>query len=449
MNRLNQVLLIAVIALACFGGYRWLQQNGITQAPVPGFSVVDPVTAADLTRIAEECKTAKQWHELANVYMSAGYFAEADACYRQATKMDPEFGDAIYDHAFCLSRFGKTEPANEKFEQVISLKHPKSANAYFFMGRNHLRDENPDQAAAAFRKASKLPMAKFELARLLFRKSEFDEAEELLADVLEKQPTASRAKLLLSNIAAAKENQPRATSFSSEGSDRTDRIPTPFVDEKIRLGKATQSYGVDQQTADLFKLMGESRFDEAKPGLEKLQSIQWTTQVQDALIRVATAKRDFKEAERLIEEEVARSGPTTIWLGTLGNTREELGDIEGAVEAWKQGAEVRNDKTLPKCLSKLGQYYEKKGNLEKANEYQVLLFLELARQAITQDQIDQALEYAQRAEKVAPTLAKVQYMLGKVYRKRAENEKSAAAYRKCLELDPTFGRAIVELQLVE
>ena len=232
--------------------------------------------------------------------------------------MDPESGDAIYDHAFCLSRFGKTKPANEKFEQVISLKHPKSASAYFFLGRNYLREESPDQAEAAFRRAAKLPMAKFELARLLFRKGEFDEAEQLLAEVLEKQPTASRAKLLMSNIAAAKENQPRATSFSSEGSDRTDRIPTPFVDEKIRLGKATQSYGVDQRTAELFRLMNENRFDEAKPGLEELQSIQWTTQTQDALIRVATVNRDFKEAERLIEEEVYRSGPTTDLAGDAG-----------------------------------------------------------------------------------------------------------------------------------
>jgi len=449
MNRLNLLLSLVVVGLLGFGGYRWMQMQGNAKVPTPGYSVVDPITAGDLKLMAGQCKSSQQWHELANVYMSAGYFAEADACYEQAIKMDPESGDAIYDHAFCLSRFGKTQKANEKFNQVIALKHSKTAEACFFLGRNHLRDEDPDAAEAAFRRAVKLPMAKFELARILFRKEKFDEAEQQLVEILEKHPTASRAKLLLSNIAAAKGNQARATSFSSDGSDRTKRLPTPFVDEKVRLGKATQTYGIEKKTAELFQLVRDNKFADAKSGLEQLQSIQWTTQIQDALIRIATQTRNFKEAEGLIEEEIRRSGPTTIWLGTLGTVRAELGDMTGAVEAWKQGAEVRNDSTLPKCLSQLGQYYEKQGDLEKANDYQVDLFLTLAHQGIAQDQLDQAIEYLVRAIKIQPEMPELHYVLGKAYRKQVENEKSVASYQKCLELDPTFGRAIAELKLVQ
>ena len=54
MNRLNQVLTIVVLGLLVFGGFRWLQKTGNVKAPIPGFSVVDPVTAADLKKIANE-----------------------------------------------------------------------------------------------------------------------------------------------------------------------------------------------------------------------------------------------------------------------------------------------------------------------------------------------------------------------------------------------------------
>ena len=449
MSRFNQfiVLLVAIELLA--GGFFLYQKRTQAIAPVPGFSVVDSLTAADLQQLATNCKSPEQWQQLANIYMSAGFFAESDVCFQQALKLKPDWSDVFYQHAFCLSRFGKTKQANEEFEQAIKLKHPQSADAAYFIGQNYLRDENPQLAEAAFRRATILPIAKYELARLLFRKNQLDEAEQLLVEVLTLEPKASQAELLMAEIAVAKNNTTRAISFSSEGSERSIRIPSPFSTEKDRLMQSVVLYGVEKEITKYMNLFYDKKYEEAKIGLQHLQSIEWTSNVQNTLLQIAIEARAFQLAEKLIEEEISYSGPTTLWLGNLGNVRMQMGNPAGAVMAWQQGIQVRNDVTVDKCCSGLGRYYESIGNKVEADHYQVLALIGLAQQAIESDQIPQAIEFLTRALELEPGSAKAHYLLGKAHRLEFANEAAAAAYKNCLAIEPTNGRAIRELSFVE
>ncbi len=448
MNRINQALVVIIAAQLAVGGFLWFQKRSKAIAPIPGFSVVDPMTSADLKEIAEACSTAEQWRELANIYMSAGFFVEADSCFKQAVKMQPDFADAIYEHGFCLSRFGKTARGNEKFSKVIELKHEKAANAAFFTGRNHLRDERPDLAEAAFRQAARLPMAKFELARLLFRKNKLDEAETLLVEILTDQPNASRAKLLISEIASAKGKPTRSTSFSLEGSDQTERIPSPFTEEKDRLMQSVAKYGPEKVLARYMDLFYEKKYDAAREGLERVQSVEWTPHVHDALVKIAIASGELQTAETLIKQEIAHSGPTTQWLSKLGEVKMKRGDSQGAINAWTAGVQVRNDATINECYLGLGQYFDRTDDEASASKYQVLLMLDLAKKAIVAKRGEKAAQFAEQAIAVAPQSAEAHYVLGKAYRSVFATEKAIVAYEKCLSIDPTHGRAIRELTIV-
>ncbi len=449
MNRMNQFLILIIGLELAISGFGWYRIHARTLAPQPHYSVVDDLTADDLRRLAEDCNSVEKWHELGNIYMSAGFFAESDACFMQVLKLKPRWGDAIYHHAFCLSRYGKTQQANEKFEMVIELQHPQSANAAFFIGRNHLRDENPQLAEAAFLKASKIPMAQFELARLYVRQQRYAEAKQQLEKVLTEQPNASRAKLLLAEVALAENNPNRAISFSSEGSDQTERIASPFKIEKDRLMNSVIKYGIEKNIANFMDLRNEDRAEEAKQGFEMLQSAEWTPHVQDALIKISIERNDFANAERLIDEEISHSGPTTVWLGNLGDVRMQLGDRTGAVEAWTQGAQVRNDVSVDKCYRALARHYDDSGDIAKTDEFQLKLVLDLAGKAVTQGDGSRAVDMLNQALAIFPESADGFYLLGKAQRTMFAPDEAAIAYKKCIQIKPNHGKAIRELKLVE
>lgn len=450
MSGLSKIALLIVVLEIGIGGYLSLTLSKTYAAPVPALSVVDPNTAAALQKMAAECKTAEDWHTLANTYMSAGFFAEASACYQQTHRLKPDWGEAIFNHGFCLSRFGQTSTANEKFQRVVDLKHERLADAIFFMGQNHLRDENPDLAEEAFRlAASDLPMAKYELARILFRKSDFDEAEAMLVDVLTDFPQASRVKLLLAEIAVAKQNQNRATNFRVDGTEITERLPTPFVTEKNRLGSTIGSYGFEKDIRSALQLLAHNRMDSAKAELQRLQEIQWSPNIHSALVDIAIQQNLFDDAVKLIEEEIELSGPTTLWLSRLGNVRMMAGNMPGAVEAWKLGVEIRNDMSVEKCLVALFRHYEQEGEVEEAKKFQFQLQIETARRAIKEGDAQKAIDEMGQAIVSFPDSAEAHYLLGKGHRLNLEHQLAAAAFEKCLMLMPNHGRAIRELEIVQ
>ncbi|MDG1874466.1 MAG: tetratricopeptide repeat protein [Mariniblastus sp.] len=450
MNNITKWLVFTIALELGLCGYLTISNVGVVAAPLPTLTAIDSLTAKSLTKLATQCKTAEEWHTLGNTYMSAGFFAEASACYEQATRLKPDWGEALFNHGFCLSRFGQTEQANIKFQQVVDLRHKKLADAVFFMAQNHLRDEAPELAEEAFRRAApSLPMAKYELARILFRKDQFDEAEKLLAEVLNEHPKASRVKLLLAEISVAKNNENRATNFRIEGTDVTDRLPTPFVTEKNRLGATISSYGFENEVAKAFQLLEHNRIDTAKSELQLLQKTQWSPSVHSALVDISIQQNLFDDAEQLIEEELELSGPTTLWLSRLGNVRMIAGNISGAVEAWKLGIEVRNDKSVENCMSALGQHYEQEGNLEASEKYQHMLMTELARRSLKEGNARQAIEQIDRGMALVPNDAELYFLLGKARRILLEHPQALAAFDKCLALKPNHGKALREREIVQ
>src|SRR5690606_8671005 len=104
MNRLQWIFLVVILAELGLGG--WLISQRLIQSPppTPDLALVDEALASDLRRLSASCRGAVDWRPLAEAYLIAGYFPEAEACYRHAVTLKPSDAEGIFEWAFCLSR---------------------------------------------------------------------------------------------------------------------------------------------------------------------------------------------------------------------------------------------------------------------------------------------------------------------------------------------------------
>jgi tetratricopeptide (TPR) repeat protein len=165
-------------------------------APIGEPSYVDPLTARQLRQLARKCRTPDDWRGLGLAYMAYGYFSEAEASCRQAAALAPTRPDLIYDWAFALERLGRHTEAIAEYQRAIELAHAKPDDCWYYVGRNWLRLEKADEAREAFAKAAKQPSARYEIARLLVRTGQWQDAVQLLDELSAAHPKAVQPYLL-------------------------------------------------------------------------------------------------------------------------------------------------------------------------------------------------------------------------------------------------------------
>jgi hypothetical protein len=104
MKRWRNLLLcvLAIEAIACGVLVSWRLVR--RPAPLPELAVMDALTDADLRSKARRAGTTAEWRELAEDYMTAGYFREAEACHRLAAEWNPDNAELIRQWGFALER---------------------------------------------------------------------------------------------------------------------------------------------------------------------------------------------------------------------------------------------------------------------------------------------------------------------------------------------------------
>src|SRR5207248_10295520 len=135
-------LLIAVIVAEwAIGGLVVFGRLGReVPAPVPDLTMIDSITAGELRAKAAQCRTPEQWADLGEAYLVTGFFPEAEACLGEAAALVPT-ADVAFKHAFALERLGRLEEANADYEAAVRLNHPRAADCWYYVGKNHLRRE--------------------------------------------------------------------------------------------------------------------------------------------------------------------------------------------------------------------------------------------------------------------------------------------------------------------
>src|SRR5262249_22982830 len=289
MSRLNAVL-IAVLALEVGGGAALAYRRcDYPAAPLADLSYVDPLTGRQLRDMARNCRTADEWSKLGQAYMAYGYFAEAEACCRQAAALAPERPDLAYDWAFALERLGRYPEAVQEYQRAIQVGNAKPGDCWYYIGRVWLRLENADEARAAFLKAGEQPSARYEIARLLVREGKYDEAVAILDKLSNEHPKAVQPYLQRYRIEALRDG-PLALVYADKAALAKDVLPSPWNDDYARFEDLHNSLGAAGEWAACRELIGQGKISQAEPRLRRALELEWDPAGADLMAKVEMAR---------------------------------------------------------------------------------------------------------------------------------------------------------------
>ncbi|MDG1874174.1 MAG: tetratricopeptide repeat protein, partial [Mariniblastus sp.] len=387
------------------------------------------------------------WHQLGKIYMAHGFYPEAIVTFARTCQLDPTSAEIAFDFAFCLSRAGQFEESNRQFERAIELETPKVVQANFFIGRNFLRAEDPVSAEQAFRKASVLPIAKFELAKILYRRGELDDAEEWLRKTLKEELDTPQTLGLLSKVHRGKGQRGAAVGDSLEAANYWSRIPIPFATERDELMKTHAELGYGKRLQEAMAKTNEYKHEESRKLLQLLQEVEWNPATQDNLVKCANQGRRLHIAMELMREKIRRFGPSSTLYSRLGETLLELGETEEALAAWTKGANLNSDDYGKNCFRNLARYYiEHEGDLEKSQKFQALGIIGFAKEAMSYGKFEEAVGFAEKAIQLNSESAEAYFIHGQTLVQLGRMEAAIEALNIALRLDPTHGRSLMQLE---
>ena len=441
-------LIIIAIEITVFG-FLYLKEASQPTPPKPNLAVVDSFTADDLTYFRDTTKAPADWHWLGKAYMASGYYAEATATFARAADLMPGSDQVAFDYGFCLSRVGQIEEANVEFQRSIDLGHPKSADAMYFIGRNHLRNEDPESAEQAFRKAVKIPLAKFELAKILYRRGELDEAETLLTEVVRVEKGTVQTFVLRSQIELKRGDNLGSEKQSIEADSKRVRIRSPFGEQRKRLMENSAKFGFYLKAKEAMAKVAQHENREARTKVKAVLEEEFDLSVHDSFIKLDIFVGRVKEALALIEQRIERFGPSSSIMLTLGDVLKLQGEDESALEAWKKGIDINSDKAARDCCKRVADFYGGQlANKDKSLRYQAIGAELYAKEGILLEEFELANQQASLAVKFNPTSAEAYYLLGRSELGLGKTVAASEAFNRCLELEPTHGRSQLCLKIL-
>ncbi|HVO38086.1 MAG TPA: tetratricopeptide repeat protein [Spirochaetia bacterium] len=121
-----------------------------------------------------------------------GHLEDAVLEYQKAIDLKPDFGVAFYKMGVCLHRMGQLDKSLEAFMKILSMKGQGHAMASYFVGLINQFLGNDKEAEDGFRvlrgSSKESLIANYYLAQLKIKHHKYDEALELLEELLQATP---------------------------------------------------------------------------------------------------------------------------------------------------------------------------------------------------------------------------------------------------------------------
>lgn len=440
--------LLALVAIELVAGavlYFRRPEAPPTPPPVPDLSDADPALAAHVREKAAACRTPDDWAALGLVYISFGYFPEAEACYRVAAEREAERPDRQHDWAFALERMGRPREANAAYERAAALGHGDPGGCWYFVGRNHLRLEDGAAARAAFEKSGQ-PQARYELAVLLARDGRGAEALPVLDQLSSQFPDAVQPPLLRHRV------ERLSGQSGAASADRAlrvaGRLPTPFDREFRRLEAGREQLGTVKDLREARRLIAAGNAAAAEPLLANLARTAWAPEVADLSAEVEFLRNRPGEAARVLQEAIDRAGGSVYLFERLGDAHAEAGRPADAVAAWQRAVALGGAIDAKNTHYKLALHFDKAGNAAAAAPHHARAYLGAGHELLAAGQLRDAKGPLDKGLKYGPQFPPLWFARGEVQRLSGQVDVARAAYRKCLEIDPDHGRAAAALELL-
>jgi tetratricopeptide (TPR) repeat protein len=450
MTRRDWVLVALIVCELAAGSVFYALRRARPVPPAADLSGIDPLGAAEVRDLVENCRAAEDWARLGEAYTVYGFFPEAEACYRQAAEIEPTAPRA-FAAAFALERLGRTGEANTEYERAIERGHPRPADCRYFIGRNLLRDQKPDEAHAAFEEAGNHASSRYERARLLVRAGKFREAAALLDALAAKYPRAIQPHLLRYRIEVLQGNEEAAAAVHADRAERAgerDRLPTPFDQEWNRIEQAYRDRGQLREWHACDELINAGKLAEAEPRLRQALAARWEPAGFELLADIETQRGRPSEAVRLLQGVLERDGPSFHFLSLLGHALDDAGRANEALEAWARALHLRSGRETKDLQYQVATKYEKRGDRTAARRHMAQAYLAAGVEALQNDNLTDAIDTLQQAVQREPTLVQAWYYLGQTRRRLGQADAARQAYGRCLAIDPDHGRARAGLALL-
>lgn len=446
-----RVLLIVIAAELILGIY-WVGQRAVRPAPPSvDLSRLDPLTTEDLTELQNAARDggARQWRELGEAYLGNGYYQAAEQCLHQAVQLDPRDIQSAYARGFCLERMGQTSEAIQVLQQVAASGADELAQTCAYqIGRCFLREENIEQAEAAFRSIPDFGPAAYQLAKLLIRTDRSQEALPLIEQQLAQTPNS--LKLLQLKMRAAESLGQTELAQELRAQEDTAQYQLILEYGQSFISMFSVRYGLSQKLSAAMRLRTQGTLQQRQAAFSRLLPLilegkMW--QYRSVLIAAAHVELglgNISQAQELVDliERKTYEGLEVMDLKALLAT--STGNFDTAYQHWQRACEMKPSAEL------YAQLAAAQGSLAEKNRErnQALETLFSGIDAYRANQMEMAEQLLSQATERLPDDPRAWHYLGEVQRRSGHDAVAVAAYDRALSLDPSHGRSIRAKELI-
>ena len=380
----------------------------------------------------------QQQRDLGARYYQSGNLPEAEACFQEVLKSQPDNPDLWRLLGIIATQQQHYASAIDRLERSVEL-NPKVPKSYSTLGAIYLKQQKWTKAIDCFQTTAQLQpsdaSAHANLGRAYQMQGTLTEAISAYRIALKLQPDSHPIHIQLGNIYTEQGQLDRAVaSYQQALHLQPDLSPV-----HAKLGQLYQAQG---------------SLDEAITSYQRALYLQPNFyQAHSNLGNVLKRQGQFDEAIASYHRALTLQPEDPDTLNNLGTTQQAQGKVGEAIANYQRALQLRPD--FCECCNNLGNALKQQGKLEEAIAvYQQALQLQpalpetlnnLGTAYQAQGKFADAFASYQRALQLQPDAAEAHNNLGNAYQQQGNVEEAIASYQRALQLQPDFHTAYTNL----
>jgi tetratricopeptide (TPR) repeat protein len=360
---------------------------------------------------------------------------------RETVRLDPKNNDAKLQFAQLSIYAGELEEALTRADEVIAAD-PKRSDAYLVKAQAHEALKQIDEARAAYARAVELAPEVYP-PKLLF--ASFLRRHDQRADAEVQFNEAIRVK-------ASPETYMALAGFLAETSDRDDEAEAAYK-KALELAEGDTLVGAYSVLGSFYYV--RDRFPEAVSTLEKgIEASGNSVDLIYLLARMYREKGDQAKADLLAQRATEVKPDDYHTHLVLSAYRDQIGDLDGALEAARNGAKVapkgtdEADLRVAEVLLEIGFTRNEPEKVKEGREITERVLAErptsagalfvMAKLDIAEKRFDDAIRGLRTVIDQRPDWAKAHFLLGSALALSGERTAARSELARSLEIDPTL-----------
>lgn len=451
MIRILGVFLVVEIVLCI----TLLYKHSLRHEPLlPDVTFDDPLLEEELIELAHATKSGQSGdlNAYADALLGRGFYSEAEHAYRTTLKLFPENQIAQFGLAFCLDRTGRTKASTVEYLKVAKMaKHQgelvgSRQHALYQTGKNYLREENKEAALDLFEENKDFEPASYQLAKLLLKQGQTEEALPIIKSILEKAPNSLKFNSLLLHALEEADAERLNAARMLERS----RYIVPVDLNTNYVQPLSERTGINKKIASYSRLIGKGNMDLLASSLRNIWKLIENTnllQKQNILMSMMEVEYQRRNPEAILQA-VADSRALGIssaeMLQMEGAAYALQGNTDRAVELWEHAIKMSPNIPLHQMLS---NYYQTQNNQPARKHHSAQAGLLTTKMHYWNNDLETAKKAAMLTMQLDSELPQIWFYLGEIESGLGNDKDALKAYQKCLELNPNHGRALRATEL--